>query len=74
MNLICNFFHPKFDFQPQLVQPICRAVNLAEWGKSAKVAPNEVKFASTVKPLYNVPPYNVFLPIAFKMFGPGKVP
>jgi len=28
----------------------------------------------TVKPLYNVPPYNVFLPIAFKMFGPGKVP
>ena len=27
-----------------------------------------------VKPLYNVPPNNLFLPIAFKMFGPGKVP
>jgi len=26
---------------------------------------------NTVKPLYNVPPYNVFLPIALKMFDPG---
>ena len=29
---------------------------------------------NTVKPLYNVPLYNVFHPIAFKMFGPGKLP
>ena len=46
VNLICNFFHPKFDFQPHLVEPFCRAVNLTEWGKSVKAAPNEVKFAS----------------------------
>jgi len=34
--LICNFFHPKFDFQPELVYPFCRAVNLIEREKSVK--------------------------------------
>ena len=35
---------------------------------------DELWFQITVKPVYKVPPFDVFLPTAFKMFGPDKVP
>jgi len=42
-----QLFHPKLDFQIQLFYLFCKAANVTEWGKSVKIAPNEVKFAST---------------------------
>jgi len=42
-----QLFSPQIRLSTTVSLTFCRAVNLTEWGKSMKAAPNEVQFAST---------------------------